>query len=80
MCLAIPGKVLAIYQEHGVVMGCVDFEGVVKRICLEHVPDVKIDEYVIVHVGYALTRLDEVEAGRIFERLKSPAFLDGLEA
>ena len=53
MCLGIPGKVVETYAEHGVLMGKVDFGGVFKRVCLEHVPDVVVGDYVVVHVGFA---------------------------
>jgi hydrogenase expression/formation protein HypC len=72
MCLAIPGKVIETSREHDVLMGKVDFAGVLKRVCLEHVPEVKIGEYVLVHVGFALNTIDEAEAHRVFE------FLDGM--
>ena len=57
----IPGKVVETYREHDVLMGKVDFGGVSKRVCLEHVPEVRPDEYVLVHVGFALSRIDEAE-------------------
>src|SRR5271154_489380 len=69
MCLGIPGKVVETYREHDVLMGKVDFSGVCKRVCLEHVPEVKPGEYVLVHVGFALNTLDEAEAKRVFEYL-----------
>jgi hydrogenase expression/formation protein HypC len=61
------------YEEHGILMGKVDFDGVKKRVCLAHVPDVQPGEYVLVHVGFALSQIDEAEAKRVF------AFLDGME-
>ena len=73
MCLGIPGKVVETYQEHDVLMGRVEFGGVYKRVCLEHVPEVMVDDYVIVHVGFALSRIDEAEARRVF------AFLQGMD-
>jgi hydrogenase expression/formation protein HypC len=73
MCLGIPGRVTEIWLEHGIVMGKVDFSGVVKRVCLHHVPDARPGEYVIVHVGFALQRIDEAEARKVFE------FLEGME-
>ena len=73
MCLGIPGRVVETYREHGVLMGKVDFGGVAKKVCLEHVDDIKPGEYVIVHVGFALARIDEAEARRVFE------FLDTME-
>jgi len=78
MCLGIPGKVVETYREHDVLMGKVDFSGVFKRVCLEHVPGVRPGEYVIVHVGFALQRVDEEEALRVFEFLKEMRQLDEL--
>jgi hydrogenase expression/formation protein HypC len=80
MCLAIPGKVVETYREHDVLMGKVQFGGIAKRVCLEHVPDVNIDDYVLVHVGFALSRIDEHEAKQVFEFLDSMDQLDELEA
>jgi hydrogenase expression/formation protein HypC len=80
MCLGIPGKVVDTYREHDVLMGKVDFGGVLKRACLEHVPEVRPGEYVLVHVGFALARIDEVEAQRVFEFLAHMEQLDELEA
>ena len=79
MCLGIPGKVLATYREHDVLMGKVDFSGISKRVCLEHVRDVQPGEYVLVHVGFALSRIDEAEARRVFEFLEGMNQLDELQ-
>lgn len=79
MCLGIPGRVIETYREHGVLMGRVDFSGVVRRACLEHVSDVQVGEYVIVHVGFALSKLDGAEAKRVFEFLETMGQLDELE-
>ena len=79
MCLGIPGKVTDTYHEHGVLMGKVDFGGVCKRACLEHVLDVRVGEYVLIHVGFALSRIDPDEAQRVFEFLRSMDQLDELE-
>jgi hydrogenase expression/formation protein HypC len=62
MCLAIPGKVVEIDSAVSPVMGKVSFGGVKKEVCLELVPEVKIGEYVIVHVGFAISTMDETEA------------------
>ena len=62
MCLAVPGKVTRIWESDGTSMAEVDFGGVLKEICLEFVPDLQIGEYTIVHVGFALQRLDEAAA------------------
>jgi hydrogenase expression/formation protein HypC len=72
MCLGIPGKVTEIYREHDLLMGKVEFGGVAKRICLEYVPEIAVGDYALVHVGFAITRLDEGEARQVF------AFLEGL--
>jgi hydrogenase expression/formation protein HypC len=62
MCLGIPGKVTEIYEVDGVLTGKVDFGGIVKEICLAYVPDIETGDYAIVHVGFAITRLDEQSA------------------
>lgn len=62
MCLAVPGKVLEIEERDGTKMAVVDFGGVVKDVCLEYLPDLQVGEYAIVHVGFALQRLDEESA------------------
>jgi hydrogenase expression/formation protein HypC len=67
MCLAVPGRVLEIEERDGTRMASVDFGGVVKEVCLEYLPDLKVGEYAIVHVGFALQRLDEEEALRTLE-------------
>jgi len=62
MCLAIPGKVVEIDATVSPIMGKVSFGGIKKNVCLELVPEVKIGNYVIVHVGFALSMMDEEEA------------------
>ena len=72
MCLAVPGRVLSITEVDGTSMAQVDFGGARKDVCLEYVPDVAVGEYVIVHVGFAIQRLDEASAQETlanFERL-----------
>ena len=80
MCLGIPGKVVETYREQDVLMGKVEFGGVFKRVCLEHVPEVRIGDYVLVHVGFALNTIDEAEARRVFEFLEEMNQLDELQA
>jgi hydrogenase expression/formation protein HypC len=80
MCLGIPGKVVHTYREHDVLMGRVDFGGVFKQVCLEHVADVRVGQYVLVHVGFALSKIDEDEARRVFEFLEQMNQLDELSA
>jgi hydrogenase expression/formation protein HypC len=79
MCLGIPGKVVDTYREHDVLMGRVAFGGVSRRVCLEHVPEVQPGEYVLVHVGFALSKIDEQEAQRVFDFLDRMQQLDELE-
>jgi hydrogenase expression/formation protein HypC len=79
MCLGIPGKVTETYREHDVLMGKVEFGGVCKRVCLEHVPESRPGDYVLVHVGFALSRIDEDEARRVFEFLDEMNQLDELK-
>ena len=62
MCLGVPGKVVEIYEKHGTKMGKVDFSGIQKEVCLAYVPDVQVGEYTIIHVGFAITKLDEKSA------------------
>ena len=74
MCLAIPGKVLSIDTSVQPTMGVVSFGGIEKRVCLEWTQDVGIGDYVIVHVGFAISKMDEEEA---LETLKLIAEIDG---
>ena len=69
-CLAIPGRLIERAEENGLRMGKVDFGGTRKTVCLEHVPDARLGDYVLVHVGFALARIDEAEAQRVFEVLR----------
>lgn len=81
MCLAIPGKVVSITGEDDPLtrMGKIDFSGVVKPASLAYVPEVQIGDYVIVHVGFALSKVDEEEAQKVFEYLKQMGELGDLE-
>ncbi|MCC6165646.1 MAG: HypC/HybG/HupF family hydrogenase formation chaperone [Caldilineaceae bacterium] len=62
MCLGVPGKIIEIYEQDGVRTGRVDFGGIVKEACLEYVPEAQVGDYTIIHVGFAITQLDEVSA------------------
>jgi hydrogenase expression/formation protein HypC len=70
MCLAIPGKVLAIHANSQPAMGTVDFAGIHKEVCLEWLPETQPGDYVIVHVGFAISKVDEVEALETLKLLK----------
>ena len=72
MCLAIPGRVERIFEEYGTVMGKVNFGGVVKDVCLIYLPDIHVGDYALVHVGFAISQIDEaaaLETLRLFEQL-----------
>lgn len=62
MCLAVPGRLVSTHESNGTPMGRVDFGGVVKEVCLAYVPDLRVGDYTIVHVGFALQKLDEQAA------------------
>ncbi|NMC86226.1 MAG: HypC/HybG/HupF family hydrogenase formation chaperone [Anaerolineaceae bacterium] len=70
MCLAVPGKVTEITPTPGVLMGKVDFGGVVREVCLEAIPEVQLGNYVIVHAGFALNILSEKEAEETLSALR----------
>ncbi len=84
MCLAVPGRVMSVGEQDGQRMAQVDFGGVRKEVCLDYVPEAVIGEYVIVHVGFAIQRLDEKSAQETlanFEKLGilEEEFGDGFE-
>ena len=80
MCLAIPGKVISISGDKPFErIGKVNFGGIIKEVNLAYVPEAKVDDYVIVHVGFAISTLDESEANRVFEYLKQMDELGEIE-
>jgi hydrogenase expression/formation protein HypC len=80
MCLAIPGKVLSDYEQGSMRMAKVQFGGIVREACLEYVPETKVGDYVLVHVGFAISRVDEEEAQRTYQLLEEMDQLTELEA
>ena len=79
MCLGVPGKVMRIdVNPKGITMGKVDFAGIGKDVCLAYVPGVKVGDYVIVHVGFAISIVDEKEAQLVFEYLRQAGELGEL--
>ena len=79
MCLAVPGKILTVAGEDPLTRSArVSFGGIVKEVSLAYTPEAKVDDYVIVHVGFALNILDETEAGRVFEYLEQMGELEEL--
>lgn len=77
MCLAIPGKVTSIENESGIRIGRVQFGGVTQPVSLDFVPEVVPGEYVMVHVGFAISRVDPEEAERTWQALEEMGLLDG---
>jgi hydrogenase expression/formation protein HypC len=69
MCLAIPGRISAVHDAFGVPMAKVDFGGITREACLSYVPESRIGDYVLVHVGFAISRIDEEEAARTYQYL-----------
>ena len=71
MCLGVPGQVLSVDQTHqGLLMGQVSFGGIKKEICLSFTPEAQVGDYVVVHAGFSISRIDEAEARRVFELLE----------
>jgi hydrogenase expression/formation protein HypC len=71
MCLAIPGRVVQFFEQRGLRMAKVQFGGITREVCLEYVPETQVGEYVLVHVGFAISRVDEEEAKRTYELLEA---------
>ena len=78
MCLGIPGRIVDIRGDRGLPMGTVDFGGVRREVCLAYVADeVAVGDYVVVHVGFAISRVDEEEAKRTYDMLREMSLLEG---
>jgi len=80
MCLAIPGKIVEFHENQGVRMSKVDFGGITREACIEYLPDAQLGDYVLVHVGFAISKVDEDEAARTYKYLEEMNQLDELEA
>lgn len=76
MCLAVPGRVMSVHEQDGQTMAEVDFGGLRKQVCLAYIPDVQVDEYVIVHVGFAIQRVDEQSAQETLASFDKLGILD----
>ena len=76
MCLGVPGKVIEIFERDGIRMGTVDFGGIRRDACLEYAPEVGVGHFVVIHVGFAISIVDEEEASRSYALL---AEMDNLE-
>jgi len=80
MCLGIPGRIVELRDNSGFPMGVVDFGGVKREVCLAYVrAEVGLGDYVVVHVGFAISKVDEAEAQRTFEVLREMSLLDELD-
>ena len=79
MCLAIPGKIVELNEKNGVKMSKVDFGGITREACMEYVPDASIGEYVLVHVGFAISKVDADEAARTYQYLAEMDALQEIE-
>ena len=81
MCLAIPGRIVELRDVQGLPMGLVDFGGVRREVCLAYVADqVQVGDYALVHVGFAISKVDEAEARRTWEVLREMSQLDELDS
>ena len=76
MCLAVPGRIVRQYETDDTAMAEVDFGGVLKEVCLQYLPDASIGDYVIVHVGFAIQRLDEESAITTLANFESLGILE----
>jgi len=79
MCLAIPGKVIEVFEAQGLRMARADFGGTIRKVCLEHLPEAGLGDYVLVHVGFALSRVDPEEAERTYRFLQELGQLEELQ-
>ena len=79
MCLGIPGRIVELHSQDGLPMGKVDFGGIVKEVSLAYVPEAAPGDYVIVHVGFAISTLSEEEANQVFEYLRQMDELEELK-
>ena len=70
MCLAVPGKITEIYEQGDLHMAKVDFGGIVREVCLNYVPEAQVGQYCVIHVGFAISLLDEQEAMETLNLLK----------
>jgi hydrogenase expression/formation protein HypC len=80
MCLGVPGKVVELMEDPlGMTMGRVSFSGITKEVCLAYTPDAEVGDYVVVHVGFAISKIDEEEAKQVFAYLEEMGELEELD-
>ncbi len=76
MCLGIPGKITEIYQKDSLKMAKIDFGGIVKEVCLAYTPEAQVGNYALIHVGFAISLMDEDEAQETLKLIKEVADFD----
>ena len=76
MCLAVPGRILVVWEEQGTRMATVDFDGIRKEICLVYLPDLEVGDYAIVHVGFAISKVDEASARETLQMFRELGIID----
>ena len=79
MCLGVPGKVIERYEEDGLAMAMVDFGGIRRKACLAYAPEVEVGSFVVIHVGFAISVVDEREAARSYALLAEMGNLEGID-
>jgi hydrogenase expression/formation protein HypC len=79
MCLGVPGKILQCFESQGLRMARIQFGGIVREACLECVPEARVGDFVLVHVGFAISRMDEEEAARAYRLLEELGQLKEIE-
>lgn len=76
MCLAVPGKIVSVREDRGTRMAIVSFDGIEKEICLAYLPDIEVGDYTIVHVGFAISKIDEASALETLQMFKDLGILE----
>jgi hydrogenase expression/formation protein HypC len=79
VCLGIPGKILERFESQGLPMAKIEFGGIVREACLQCIPEARVGDYVLVHVGFAITKMDEEEAARTYRLLEEMGQLNELK-
>ncbi len=79
MCLGVPGRIVSVSEEQGVRMGAVDFGGIERTVCLAYVPEADVGSWVVIHVGFAISVVDEEEARRAYELLAEMGALEDID-
>lgn len=76
MCLGIPGRIVEVVDDDGTLMARMDFDGIIKDVCLEYLPDLSVGDYALVHVGFAISRVDEASAQESLELMRRQGVLE----